>query len=285
MIEADVHISRDGRLVMMHDSTLDRTTDGHGPVSGLTWSELAELDAGGWFGEDFADLRIPTTEDTIELARDAGIWMCFEVKGGTPAESEEIANALVRLLVAQDALGFAAMSGYNHDVLAIAKRYAPELVLAPERLPDDVPLDPEIAIGQARALGAPIIQIHHRFLTAGLVDTLHEAGIAVWSWPTTEGRRDRQQRRRGCRRTDGRRRLADRRRRRARPSGVPSRIKRPRTPADCGQTTSTGGVPCNSRCRPTRSERCRSSRCSTCVSRSASGISRSRPEASRPLRT
>jgi glycerophosphoryl diester phosphodiesterase len=186
MIEADVHISRDGRLVMMHDSTLDRTTDGHGPVSGLTWSELAELDAGRWFGEEYAGLRIPTTEDTIDLARDAGIWMCFEVKGATPPESEEIANALVRLLVAQDALGFAAMSGYNHDVLAIAKRYAPTLVLAPERLPDDVPLDAEVAIAQARALGAPIIQNHHRYLTAELVDALHEAGVAVWSWPTTK---------------------------------------------------------------------------------------------------
>ncbi len=152
----------------------------------MTWSELAELDAGRWFGEDFAGLRIPTTEDTIELARDAGIWMCFEVKGGTPAESEQISNALVRLLVARDALGFAAMSGYNHEVLALAKRYAPELVLAPERLPDYESLDAPIAIGQARALDAPIIQNHHRFLTAELVATLHEAGIAVWSWPTTE---------------------------------------------------------------------------------------------------
>jgi glycerophosphoryl diester phosphodiesterase len=186
MIEADVHISRDRKLVMMHDSTLDRTTDGHGPVSGLTSAELAELDAGRSFGEEFAGVRIPTTEETIELARGAGIWMCFEVKGGTPAESEEIANALVRLLVARDALGFAAMSGYDHGVLAIAKRYAPALVLAPERLPDHVALDAEVAIVQARALDAPIIQVHHRFLTAALVDALHEAGVAVWSWPTTK---------------------------------------------------------------------------------------------------
>ena len=186
MIEADVNISRDGQLVMMHDATLDRTTDGHGPVSGATWSELAELDAGRWFAEVFAGLRIPTVEATIELARDAGIWMCFEVKGGDPAEAERIADALIRLLVARDALGFAAMSGYNHDVLARAKRHAPELVLAPERLPDGVPLDPPIAIAQAAALAAPIIQNHHRFLTAELVAALHEAEIAVWSWPTTE---------------------------------------------------------------------------------------------------
>jgi glycerophosphoryl diester phosphodiesterase len=185
MIECDVHISRDGRLVMMHDSTLDRTTDGHGPVSGLTWNELAALDAGSWMSEEFTGLRIPTTEDTIELARAAGIWMCFEVKGGAPSESEDIANALVRVLVDRDALGFCAMSGYNHRVLAIAKRFAPDLVLAPERLPDDVPLDPAVAIAQARALGAPVIQNHHRWLTADLIDAFHEAGVAVWSWPTT----------------------------------------------------------------------------------------------------
>jgi glycerophosphoryl diester phosphodiesterase len=186
MIEADVNISRDGRLVMMHDATLDRTTDGRGPVSGATWSELAELDAGGWFGTEFAGLRIPTVEETVELARDAGIWMCFEVKGGDPAEAERIADALITLLVARDALGFAAMSGYNHDVLALAKRRAPELVLAPERLPDDVPADAPTAILQARSLDAPIIQNHHRFLTPELVAALHKAHIAVWSWPTTD---------------------------------------------------------------------------------------------------
>ena len=186
MIEADVNISRDGRLVMMHDATLDRTTNGGGPVSRATWNELAELDAGGWFGKEFAGLGIPTVEETIELARDAGIWMCFEVKGGDPAEAERIANSLITLLVARDALGFAAMSGYNHAVLALAKRHAPELVLAPERLPDDEPADPVTTVHQARLLDAPIIQNHHRFLTGELVAALHEEGIAVWSWPTTD---------------------------------------------------------------------------------------------------
>jgi len=186
MIEADVNISLDGTLVMMHDATLDRTTSGRGPVSCATWAELARLDAGGWFGAEFAGLGIPTVEETIELARDAGIWMCFEVKGGDPTEAERIAGDLIDLLVARDALAFAAMSGYDHDVLALAKRRAPELVLAPERLPDNVPADPATAVLQARRLEAPIIQNHHRFLTPELVASLHEAQIAVWSWPTTE---------------------------------------------------------------------------------------------------
>src|SRR4051794_34792169 len=50
MIEADVQRTRDGVLVMLHDETLDRTTDGHGPVSERDWEEVAALDAGRWFG-------------------------------------------------------------------------------------------------------------------------------------------------------------------------------------------------------------------------------------------
>ena len=59
----------------------------------------------------------------------------------------------------------------------------------PNDCPTTCPLDPPIAIGQARALDAPIIQNHHRFLTRELVAALHEAGIAVWSWTTNDGRR------------------------------------------------------------------------------------------------
>lgn len=186
MIEADVNISRDGRIMMIHDATLDRTTSGHGRVSEATWDEIASLDAGSWFGPDFAGLRIPTVEDTIELARDARIWMCFEVKGSDHAEAEWVAEALVGMLVARDALGFAAVSGYDHEVMALAKRRAPELVLAPERIPDRVPAVPATTLAQAQRLGSPIIQNHYRFLTDELIQTLHAAGVAIWSWPTTE---------------------------------------------------------------------------------------------------
>ena len=186
MIEADVNVSRDGQLVMIHDATLDRTTSGHGRVSAATWDELAALDAGSWFGADFAGVRIPTVEETIELAREAGIWMCFEVKGIRPCRGGAGRRGARRALVARDALGFAAMSGYDHEVLALAKRRAPDLVLAPERLPDHVPNDPITTVAQARALGAPIIQNHSPFLTNELIQALHAAGVAVWSWPTTD---------------------------------------------------------------------------------------------------
>src|SRR5919199_4154952 len=56
-IECDVHLSRDGVPVVIHDETLDRTTSGHGPVHAHTLAELKRLDAGAWFGAGFAGQR------------------------------------------------------------------------------------------------------------------------------------------------------------------------------------------------------------------------------------
>jgi glycerophosphoryl diester phosphodiesterase len=186
MIECDVNITRDGELVMIHDWTLDRTTSGSGPVRALTLDEVRSLDAGSRFGPEFAGLRVPTAAETIELAREAGILMCFEVKGATPEESHEIGESLADLLARSDALDWAFMSGYDHAALAAARARVPELLLAPERLPDDVPPDPIDAVRQASGLGAPVLQNHWQFLTPDLIATLHDAGVAVWAWPTTD---------------------------------------------------------------------------------------------------
>lgn len=186
MIECDVNMSRDGELVMIHDWTLDRTTTASGRVEDLSLDELRAVDAGSAFDPSFAGLRIPTTAETLDLAHEAGILMCFEVKGETPAHYRRVAEALVDLFVAKDALGWAFMSSYDHEAVAAARAKAPELLLAPERLPDDVPADPAEAVRQATALGAPVIQNHWRFLSSELVGALHDHGVGVWAWPTTE---------------------------------------------------------------------------------------------------
>ena len=65
--EFDVRRSRDGVLVCLHDDTLDRTTDGSGPVVDKTLAELKRLDAGGWFAPSFPGLRIPTIDEVLAL--------------------------------------------------------------------------------------------------------------------------------------------------------------------------------------------------------------------------
>ena len=64
-IELDVHLSADGVPVVIHDETVDRTTDGHGPVAALTLCRLRQLDAGRWFAPAFAGEALPTLEEIL----------------------------------------------------------------------------------------------------------------------------------------------------------------------------------------------------------------------------
>src|SRR3712207_1869075 len=68
-IELDVHPTKDGSLVVIHDPTLDRTTSGHGPVVEHTLAEIRALDAGSWFHPSFKDERVPTLDEVLDWAR------------------------------------------------------------------------------------------------------------------------------------------------------------------------------------------------------------------------
>ena len=186
MIECDVNIAGDGKLVMMHDPTLDRTTTGSGLVSSATWEEIQGLDAGGKFKPEFAGARVPSTEETLSLYKEAGILSCFEVKGADADEADRIALGLVDLFVKHGMLERAFLSSYHHECLHLAKSKCPELLLGPERLPDDAPADPPEALRQAKAFDAPVLQHQYTVLTADVIRVLHENEIAVWSWSTTD---------------------------------------------------------------------------------------------------
>lgn len=78
-IELDVRKSKDGVLYNLHDETLDRTTDGHGPIRLVTSSEIERLDAGSWFGPAFRGLKVPRIETMLDsLKGKANVF--FDVK-------------------------------------------------------------------------------------------------------------------------------------------------------------------------------------------------------------
>jgi glycerophosphoryl diester phosphodiesterase len=183
MIEADVRRSGDGRLVLLHDATVDRTTDGHGPVAELAWADLRELDAGGWFSPRFAGERVPSLHELFELAGRAGIGLCLEAKGASPAEAASIALAVARELGGRGRLGIDVLASFDHDALAAAVDAVPGLRCAPDRLPERGPADGPALVAQAAAARAAIIQHHHEDLTAEAVAEAHGAGIEVWAWP------------------------------------------------------------------------------------------------------
>ncbi len=80
MIEFDVALTADNELVVIHDATVDRTTDGTGRVNDLTFQEIRRLDAGGWKSEEFAGERIPTLDEVLEMMP-VNIWLNVHLKG------------------------------------------------------------------------------------------------------------------------------------------------------------------------------------------------------------
>lgn len=95
-IELDVRLSSDGALVVIHNRTVDQTTDGRGQVSRLTLAELKALDAGAWFSPEFAGTRISTLEETIEaLPKNAFINIEIKSSAVTGSALEQKVSAVI----------------------------------------------------------------------------------------------------------------------------------------------------------------------------------------------
>lgn len=80
-VEADLQVTADGVAVLMHDDTVDRTTGGHGPVSSLTLEQVKALEAGGWYGQEFAGEPVPTLEEFLDDLTPTNSRALLELKG------------------------------------------------------------------------------------------------------------------------------------------------------------------------------------------------------------
>ena len=80
MIEFDVQLTEDSELVVIHDLSVDRTTDGSGRVAGLTLAEIRQLDAGSWKSSEFKGERVPTLDEVLEIMP-LNIWLNIHIKG------------------------------------------------------------------------------------------------------------------------------------------------------------------------------------------------------------
>ena len=165
-IELDVRKSKDGVLYNLHDETLDRTTDGHGPIHLVTSSEIERLDAGSWFGPAFRGLKVPRIETMLDsLKGKANVF--FDVKKGTPVAD------LVKLVRAK---GFEKNSFFW---FADAKMIPKFVKLAPEMKIKVNASDIE-GIKKWQAVCRPsYVEIEPENITKELVNYCHKNGILV----------------------------------------------------------------------------------------------------------
>ncbi len=185
MIEADVRRTRDNRLVMLHDATLERTTSGRGPVADIDFADLRRLDAGSWFDPRFAGQIVPTLDELFDLAERLDVDLCLEVKSDGDGAASGLALEVAGEIRRRGRLDRDVLSSFDQGALRTARLAYPGLSLAPDRLPERGQSTAADLIAQASAIGATIIQHHHADLDATIVAGCHAADLAVWPWPTT----------------------------------------------------------------------------------------------------
>ena len=171
-VEFDVHFSADGQVVVIHDDTVDRTTNGSGAVAALTLAQLKSLDAGSWFAAQFSEERIPTLVELLERYKER-LHFHIEVKG----RAEHLSEKTIDLVRDHGWLDSVTITSFQKERLEEARAYAPEIPagwLARE-------VD-ESMIEQARRLGLAMICPHAGILDGELVDRLHQKGFIVRVW-------------------------------------------------------------------------------------------------------
>ena len=120
-VECDVHLSRDGRLVVIHDEALDRTTNGRGPVKDMPWPRIRRLDAGRWFGERFRGEHPPALEELLRWARRTPLRVLVEVKT-EKVRYPGIEDALVRAVRAASMEERALVISFHHPTVTKIKK-------------------------------------------------------------------------------------------------------------------------------------------------------------------
>lgn len=177
-VEFDVRATRDGRLVVIHDDRLERTTDGEGRVGERTLHELRPLDAGSWMGERHAGRKIPTLNETLAVIQQSAPFI-VDFKEQAP----ELVDELALSLAADDVLDKAVVTSPHLPVLRefaarhAAVRLAPPLALAVQAREEGAPLDTHLlltraphadakAVAAARDIGARLLATLPRSLDA-----------------------------------------------------------------------------------------------------------------------
>ena len=178
MVEFDVKLSGDGVPFLLHDDTLDRTTDGRGRADALTWTELSKLDAGTWHSSAYAGEPLPTLAAIARWAIASGVACNIEIKP-TPGREDET-GAAVALDAHELWRGVAVpplLSSFSEEALGSARAAVPELPRA--LLFESVPPDWDERLLRLECIA---LDADYRELDAAIVAAAHKTGRKVLTY-------------------------------------------------------------------------------------------------------
>ncbi|MCK6500310.1 MAG: hypothetical protein L6Q38_12625 [Nitrospira sp.] len=180
MIELDVHLSRDGELIVIHDDVLERTTNGRGLVREHELPGLRALDVGAWFGPAFAGESILTLGEVVALV-DGRARLNVELKSPR-ADWRGQALQLSDVLRRADIVGSTVVSCFDPEALAVLRDVEPAAQLGLLWADADV----EVAWDWARRLAAISFHPHWTLTAEATVNAAHERGLLVLTWTVNE---------------------------------------------------------------------------------------------------
>ncbi|HKR43554.1 MAG TPA: glycerophosphodiester phosphodiesterase [Paraburkholderia sp.] len=191
MVEFDVKLSADNVTFLLHDDTVNRTSNGHGAAARMRYAELATLDAGSWRDARFAGEPMPTLAQVAACCRELGLAANVEIKpcAGRDLETGRMVGAeTARLWEQQAQAGMAPLlSSFSYAALEAARESAPQLPrgLLFERVPADWR-------EQTAALECVSLHASHRHLDEALVERIKSAGLFILAYTVNDLDRARQ---------------------------------------------------------------------------------------------
>jgi len=174
-VEVDAKLTGDGVVILMHDDTLDRTTNGHGAVAGATFREIGLLDAGAWFGAAWSGARVPRLADALALLVELDMQINIEIK---PCVGREIETAAAVVQVIDRCWPadrpWPLLSSFRRDSLEAARAAAP-------KIPRGLLIWEFVADWASAAAALECVSIHcaDRHLTPQWAAEIRQAGYAL----------------------------------------------------------------------------------------------------------
>jgi len=173
-IETDLQLSRDARFVAIHDSTVDRTTGGHGAVHDLALAELRRLDAGSRVGSEFAGEHIPTLEEILDFAKKHDVVFYLELK---PSGSWGGEHTLISSLRESREIPRTVVISFDAGILDAVRKIEPTLMTG---LLYDGKI--EKPVDRAVEIGARQLAVRGDLVTPALLTEARKKDLQVVCW-------------------------------------------------------------------------------------------------------
>ncbi len=176
-VEMDLRCTADGHVVVLHDKSIDRTTDGTGALADLSLEQVRRVDAGAWFDERFAGEKVPTLAEVFDRVVDR-VPLVLHVKDA----GRGIEEAVARVMHRRGTVDRVTVSSDHREVLASMRRLVPEVETTWIAWFRDWRWWMWYVAGKVRRLGAQRVAPPAKQVTGAMVEYFHGQGIAVRAW-------------------------------------------------------------------------------------------------------